>query len=122
MLLPRIADQLIPELRQMQYLAFYQTQVFGRDAFAVNYYAEIERISTAPRIELLPDEAGHQNAEALYYKLEISPLQGLSQSIPTGNFPTTTFVATDSKQTEQTPTARHFHYDDTREIQCGAGD
>ena len=51
-------------------------------AVPVNYYAEIERISTARRIELLPDEAGNQNAEVLYYKLEISPLQRLSQPIP----------------------------------------
>ena len=76
------ADRFIPDLEQMQYLAFYQTQNFERDGCAVNYYAEIERISTARRIELLPDEAGDQKAEALYYKLEISPLQRLSQSIP----------------------------------------
>ena len=68
------ANRFIRDLEQMQYLAFYQTMIFKRDAFAVNYYAEIERISTARRIELLPDEAGHQNAEALYYKLKIAPL------------------------------------------------
>ena len=100
------ANRLIrDDIERMQYLAFYQTKVFKRDAFAVNHYAEIERISTALRIKLLPDEAGHQNVEALYYKL--------------GDFPTTTFIAADSKQT---PTARHFHYDNTREIQYGAGD
>ena len=88
------ADRLIRKLEQMQYLAFYQTKIFKRDAFAVNYYAEIERISTAPRIELLPDEAGHQNAEALYYKLEISPLQGLSQSIPSKRLRRVTFITT----------------------------
>ena len=76
------ADRFIPDLEQMQYLAFYQTQNFERDGCAVNYYAEIERISTARRIELLPDEAGDQKAEVLYYKLEIAPLQRLSQSIP----------------------------------------
>ena len=59
------ANRYIRDLEQMQYLAFYQTRIFERDAFAVNYYAEIERMSTVPRIELLPDEAGHQNAEAL---------------------------------------------------------
>lgn len=88
------ANRLIPELEQMQYLAFYQTKIFKRDAFAVNYYAEIERISTAPRIELLPDEAGNQNAETLYYKLEISPLQRLSQSIPSKRLRRVTFITT----------------------------
>ena len=88
------ADRFIQDIKQMQYLAFYQTMIFKRDAFAVNYYAEIERISTAPRIELLPDEAGHQNAEALYYKLKISPLQRLSQPIPSKRLRRVTFITT----------------------------
>ena len=81
-------------INQMRYLAFYQTKVFGRDAFAVNYYAEINQISTARRIELLPDEAGNQNAEVLYYKLEISPLQRLSQPIPSRRLRRVTFITT----------------------------
>ena len=88
------ADRFIRDIEQMQYLAFYQTKIFKRDAFAVNYYAEIEEISTAPRIELLPDEAIHQNAEALYYKLEISPLQRLSQPIPSKRLRRITFITT----------------------------
>ncbi len=88
------ANRLIQDLEQMQYLAFYQTMIFKRDAFAVNYYAEIERTSTAPRIELLPDEAGHENAEVLYYKLEISPLQRLSQPIPSKRLRRVTFITT----------------------------
>ena len=88
------ADRFIPDLEQMQYLAFYQTQNFERDGCAVNYYAEIERISTARRIELLPDEAGNQNAEALYYRLEISPLQRLSQPIPSRRLRRVTFITT----------------------------
>ena len=88
------ANRFIPDLEQMQHLAFYQTQIFGRDAFAVNYYAGIERISTVPRIELLPNQAGNQNAEALYYKLEISPLQRLSQPIPSRRLRRVTFITT----------------------------
>lgn len=89
------ADRFIrDDIEQMQYLAFYQTMIFKKDAFAVNYYAEIERISTAARIELLPDEAGHQNAEALYYKLEISPLERLSQPIPSKRLRRVTFITT----------------------------
>lgn len=88
------ADRFIRDIEQMQYLAFYQTKIFKRDAFAVNYYAEIERISAVPRIELLPDEAGHQNAEVLYYKLEMSPLQRLSQPIPSKHLRRVTFITT----------------------------
>ena len=99
------ANRFIPDLEQMQYLAFYQTQIFGRDAFAVNYYAGIERISTVPRIELLPNQAGNQNAEALYYKLEISPLQRLSQPIPSRRLRRVTFITTTLAK-----------------LQCGPGD
>ena len=88
------ANRFIPDLEQMQHLAFYQTQIFGRDAFAVNYYAEINQISTARRIELLPNQAGNQNAEVLYYKLEISPLQRLSQPIPSKRLRRVTFITT----------------------------
>lgn len=88
------ADRFIRDIEQMQYLAFYQTKIFKRDAFAVNYYAEINQISTAQRIELLPDEAGHQNAEALYYKLDISPLERLSQPIPSKRLRRVTFITT----------------------------
>lgn len=89
------ADRFIRDIEQMQYLAFYQTKIFKKDAFAINYYAEIEGISTAPRIELLPNEAGHQNAEAPYYKLEISPLERLPQQrIPNKRSRRITFIKT----------------------------
>jgi very-short-patch-repair endonuclease len=60
----------------------------------VNYYAEINQISTARRIELLPNQAGNQNAEVLYYKLEISPLERLSQPIPSKRLRRVTFITT----------------------------
>ncbi len=87
-------NRYIRDIEQMQHLAFYQTRIFERDAFAVNYCAEIERMSIVPRIELLPDEAGHQNAEALYYKLDISPLERLSQPIPSKRLRRVTFITT----------------------------
>ena len=90
----RRSQSIRDEINRMRYLAFYQTRVFGRDAFAVNYYAEINQISTVRRIELLPDEAGNQNAETLYYKLEISPLQRLSQPIPSKRLRRVTFITT----------------------------
>ena len=88
------ANRYIRDIERLRYLAFYQTRVFERDAFAVNYYAEIERISRAQRIELLPDEAGNQNAETLYYRLEISPLQRLSQPISSKRPRRITFIKT----------------------------
>ncbi len=46
------ADRFIQDdIGQIQYLAFYQTMIFKRGAFTANYYAEIERISTALWIE-----------------------------------------------------------------------
>ncbi|MBI1927486.1 DUF559 domain-containing protein [Candidatus Poribacteria bacterium] len=90
----RNADRLLPDLRQMRYLAFYQTKIFKREAYAVNYYAAIERITTARRHELLPDEAGNQNADAPYYKLEIALLRRLSQPIPSKRLRRVTFITT----------------------------
>jgi len=38
-----------------KYLAFYQTQVFGNEAFAVNYYAQVLDTNEVSRKELFPD-------------------------------------------------------------------
>ena len=90
----RSADRFIPSLREMQYLAFYQTKTFNQDAYAVNYTAEIENLTRAKRIELLPDQPGHRNIEALYYKLEIAPLRRLLKPIRSQRLRRITFIPT----------------------------
>lgn len=58
-----------------QWLAFYQTKAFGAEAYAVNYYAHVEKISIVTRGELFPDEPHDAKAERRYYKLTLGELQ-----------------------------------------------
>jgi hypothetical protein len=63
------------------WLAFYQTKVFGDEAYAVNYYARVEKICKVYRWQLFPGEELNENNDKQYYKLELSALQRLEKSI-----------------------------------------
>jgi len=58
-----------------KWLAFYQTKVFGCDAFSVRYYAHVHDVCKVQRKVLFPREINDSKAEDWYYQLIISPLQ-----------------------------------------------
>lgn len=64
-----------------EWLAFYQTKVFGDEAYAVNYYARVQNICKVCRRELFPDEVPNEKSQKQYYKLEISALQRLDRTV-----------------------------------------
>ncbi|HIP95651.1 MAG TPA: hypothetical protein EYH32_00365, partial [Anaerolineae bacterium] len=55
----RIPVNRAPRRLGADYLAFYQTKVFGAEGWAVNYYAPVLRVRLARRRDLLPAEADH---------------------------------------------------------------
>ncbi len=76
------------------YLAFYQTKVFGNEGYAVNYYAPVRRYHILSRRELLPEEANHSRAADEYYKIEIGALGKLPQPILSQRLRRITFIPT----------------------------
>lgn len=82
--------------RQMaaDYLAFYQTAVFGDEKWAVNYYAPVRRYCVATRRELLPDETDHPRANERYFKVELGPVRPLPRPIPSRRLRRITFIPT----------------------------
>jgi hypothetical protein len=52
-----------------QWLAFYQTKIFGEEAFAVNYFAQIVRIEKVYRWQLFPGETKNEKSNKQYYQL-----------------------------------------------------
>jgi len=90
----RIPVNRAPRRLGADYLAFYQTKVFGVEGWAVNYYAPVLRVRLARRRDLLPAEAGHPRAADEYYKIEIGPLQRLPRSIPSRRLRRITFIHT----------------------------
>jgi very-short-patch-repair endonuclease len=64
-----------------QRLAFYQTKAFGKEAYAVNYYARVLDVRQAVRRELFPAEPNDEQAAKRYYQLMLTPLEKLRQPI-----------------------------------------
>ncbi len=83
-----------PRLVAADYLAFYQTRVFGKEAWAIHYYAPVRGYRIVTRVQLLPDEADHPRAHERYYKIEIGPLQRLERPIPSRRLRRVTFIPT----------------------------
>lgn len=83
-----------PRLVAADYLAFYQTRVFGDEAWAIHYYAPVRRYRITTRVELLPEEPDHPRAHERYYKIEIGPLQRLERPIPSRRLRRITFIPT----------------------------
>jgi len=91
----RIPVRSAPEgLDKVQWLAFYQTRVFGREKWSVNYYARVQGMATVPRIELLPDEPNHRRARALYYRVALGELTPLPRPIPSQRWRRIAFIPT----------------------------
>jgi very-short-patch-repair endonuclease len=90
----RIPVKRAPRRVAAEYLAFYQTQVFGDEGCAVNYYAPVRRFHVLSRAELMPDEVGHPRAGDAYYKIELGPLQRLPQPVPSRALRRIAFIPT----------------------------
>ena len=81
-------------LHQAQYVAFYQTLVFGEEKWAVNWYARVRGLSKVRRIDLLPDEPKHKQARAMYFRVDVDDLLRLSNPIPSRRWRRIVFIPT----------------------------
>lgn len=77
-----------------KWLALYQTRAFGAEAFAVHYYAHVEKISIVTRRELFPNEPANEKAEQRYYKIELALLERLLRPIVSRRFRRIVFIPT----------------------------
>lgn len=71
--------------REIEYIAFYQPLAFAKNGSCIRYYARIESTSVVKRIELLPDELSHPNANKNYLKITFKKLNMLRQKITNRN-------------------------------------
>lgn len=90
----RIPVTRAPKRIGAEYLAFYHTKRSGALHWQIAYYAPILRYRIVPRRELLPDEPNHPRADALYYKIELGPLEALPRPIPSQKLRRVTFIMT----------------------------
>ena len=64
-----------------QWLAFYQTKIFGSEAFSINYYSRVLDVRQVYRGQLFPNEPQDRKATQPYYQLMLEPLCQLPQPI-----------------------------------------
>jgi len=62
----RISVDTAPKRWPPQWIAFYQTKVFGDEAHAVRYYGRVAEINRAPRHVLFPDEPENPKSGRFY--------------------------------------------------------
>lgn len=76
------------------WIAFYQTKIFGSEAYSIRYYAQIKSIQKTARQALFPTEPVSPKSEQQYYRLILSSLEGLPQSIISVRRRRITFIPT----------------------------
>lgn len=76
------------------WLAFYQTKIFGKDAWAVNYYAKVLDIRQVHRLQLFPDEVPNEKSGKEYYQIFVEPLRRLPKPIHGKRYRRITFIPT----------------------------
>jgi len=64
-----------------EWLAFYQTKVFGEEAFSINYYARVVDIHKVYRWQLFPDQPRDEKSKRSYYQIVFDHLRRLSVPI-----------------------------------------
>jgi len=77
-----------------QWLALYQTKVFGDEAYSVNYYARVLDIRTVQRWQLFPNEPRDKKSYQTYYQLILGPLEKLRSPILSQRWRRIVFIPT----------------------------
>lgn len=76
------------------WIAFYQTRVFGSEKYAVNYYAPVHKINKVTRAHLFPDEPVNAKTQKTYYQILMGPLQRLPTPILSRRWRRINFIPT----------------------------
>jgi very-short-patch-repair endonuclease len=63
------------------WLAFYQTKIFGEEAYSIRYYARIIDIQQKFRWELFPEQPQDERGQNRYHQLILEPVRRLPQPI-----------------------------------------
>jgi hypothetical protein len=94
----RIPLAFAPKVVRVDWIAFYQPASFKQDKWAIRYVAPVKGYEMVQRVELLNDEPDHPRAHEPYYKIQLGPLEPLSQPIPSRSWRRFTFLYTTGKR------------------------
>lgn len=86
--------KLIKDRWPPQWIAFYQTKVFGEEAFTVSYFAEVVHIKETFRWQLFADEPQNDRSNRKYYQLLLGEIQKLPVPILSRRWRRIVFIPT----------------------------
>jgi very-short-patch-repair endonuclease len=75
------ADKWLKNRWPPQWLAFYQTKIFGDEAYSVSYYGKVVDIRQVSRRDLFPDESEGEKTERQYHQIFLDELRQLTTPI-----------------------------------------
>ncbi|NTV35979.1 MAG: hypothetical protein HGA53_03410 [Anaerolineaceae bacterium] len=91
----RIPFKYAPKVISVDYIAFYQTDAFGKDhRWRIDYVAEVRGYEMTTRAELFRDEPDHPRAHEEYYRIQLGPMLQLPRPILAGKWRRLTFLYT----------------------------
>ena len=90
----RIPLRSAPKVVAVDYLAFYQTAVFGEEKWRIQYIAPVRGHELTSRAELFHDELDHPHANQEYYKIQIGTISELPKPILADKWRRITFLYT----------------------------
>jgi hypothetical protein len=90
----RIPLRSAPKVVAVDYLAFYQTAVFGEEKWRIQYMAPVRGHELTSRAELFHDELDHPHANQEYYKIQIGTVFKLHKPILAEKWRRITFLYT----------------------------
>jgi hypothetical protein len=90
----RVPVQHAPKGLHAEYFAFYFGRHFGPEKYAIHYYAPRLGHELTTRLALFPDQPDHPRAQAMYYKVQLGPLQRLPRPVVSLRWRRITFIHT----------------------------
>ncbi|MGC9521799.1 MAG: endonuclease domain-containing protein [Anaerolineae bacterium] len=90
----RVPVSTAPKRWPPRLLAFYQTKVFGDEAYAVRYYGSVREIREVSRAELFPYETPNPKSGKRYHQVFLDDLRVLPQPIVSRRWRRIVFIPT----------------------------
>lgn len=67
--------------RSVKNIAFYLPSAFGKNKYSIRHFAEVKKVSVAPRRECCPNERPNKKSDWKYYKIDVEEPQLLREPI-----------------------------------------
>lgn len=90
----RIPLRTAPKVIAVDYLAFYQTKAFKEHKWRIRFIAPVKGHELTTREQLLREESDHPRAKDEYYKIQLGPLEQLTEPVLSEKWHRITFLYT----------------------------